>query len=406
MVFTLLPVAAFAEEVQGNTDPVCTCGTKIPTIHAANCPAYVAPENPECSCARECTEDNLNIWCDVCGVQGTEACIAGKEEYAVASVTTAESGTTYYSKLVYALAEIQGSRDTNITLKLLQSITSWETVCDSTFTLDLNGQTFTGSDASYPNLTIENSSVTITDSKGNGKIIAAENGVAVCGNGGALTIQGGSLEGTVGLQVISGTITISGGSITGSKSDIDFWLTANTPPVIIEAAPADGSYTFSLSDQEGTYIPDAAGEYFKLATVSGSAGTANAGWLRYSDIGNAQMNVVTGDKVTLKNGSKGSASDLYASYCGHTVVENNGVTSCSSCGKVFVARATPSGTYFTDLNAALEYQKKNYTDYSTISEIKLLADVNEAVCLTGSAYTAKCPILNLNGHKSPLNKKT
>lgn len=52
----------------------CTCETDDPAIHATNCPAYAAPENPECYCAEKCTEDNINVWCDVCGVQGIEVC--------------------------------------------------------------------------------------------------------------------------------------------------------------------------------------------------------------------------------------------------------------------------------------------------------------------------------------------
>ena len=52
----------------------CTCGTDDPAFHAINCPAYIAPENPQCYCAEKCTEDTLNIWCDVCGVQGVSAC--------------------------------------------------------------------------------------------------------------------------------------------------------------------------------------------------------------------------------------------------------------------------------------------------------------------------------------------
>lgn len=52
----------------------CTCETDDPAFHATNCPAYIAPENPQCYCAEKCTEDTLNIWCDVCGVQGVSAC--------------------------------------------------------------------------------------------------------------------------------------------------------------------------------------------------------------------------------------------------------------------------------------------------------------------------------------------
>ncbi len=52
----------------------CTCETDDPAFHATNCPAYIAPENPQCTCVEKCTEDTLNIWCDVCGVQGVSAC--------------------------------------------------------------------------------------------------------------------------------------------------------------------------------------------------------------------------------------------------------------------------------------------------------------------------------------------
>jgi len=52
----------------------CTCETDDPAIHATNCLAYVAPENPVCICAMKCSEDTLNVWCDICGVQGVSAC--------------------------------------------------------------------------------------------------------------------------------------------------------------------------------------------------------------------------------------------------------------------------------------------------------------------------------------------
>ncbi len=52
----------------------CACETDDPAFHATNCPAYIAPENPQCYCAEKCTDDTLNVWCDVCGVQGVSAC--------------------------------------------------------------------------------------------------------------------------------------------------------------------------------------------------------------------------------------------------------------------------------------------------------------------------------------------
>ena len=61
----------------------CTCETDDPAFHATNCPAYIAPENPQCFCAEKCTDDTLNVWCDVCGMQGVSAC-QGEDTAAVA----------------------------------------------------------------------------------------------------------------------------------------------------------------------------------------------------------------------------------------------------------------------------------------------------------------------------------
>ena len=61
-------------EAPAQAEPECICETDDLAIHATNCPAYVAPENPVCTCAEQCTGDTLNVWCDVCGVQGAVAC--------------------------------------------------------------------------------------------------------------------------------------------------------------------------------------------------------------------------------------------------------------------------------------------------------------------------------------------
>ena len=347
----------------------------------------------------------INGVCTACGEAcahsfGDSGVCTACGEVLVISVTTAEGNTTYYSELVYALNAVEKSTEANTTFKLLKPITGWFYVSRGTFTLDLNGQTFTGSDVLYPTLTISGGSVTITDSQGGGKIIDApgSGNAAVAVEDGSLTIAGGTLEGYNGLQVIDSTVTLAGGSVIGSAADISFWFNGTTPSLTIEGAPADGSYTFSLGEPNDTptYIPNASGEYLKIASATG---TANASWFRYADTGNDHLTVVTGDKVTLTDGSKGSAGDLYVVYCGHeTVSESNGVTSCSACGTVFVAYVTPSNTYFADLNVALDYQKTQYTDKSQKSEVKLLADVNQAVCLTGSANATSYPQLDLNGH--------
>lgn len=56
----------------------CICETDDPAFHATNCPAYVPSENPVCTCVEKCTEDTLNVWCEVCGLQGVEFCEGGE----------------------------------------------------------------------------------------------------------------------------------------------------------------------------------------------------------------------------------------------------------------------------------------------------------------------------------------
>ncbi len=70
----------------------CTCETDDPAFHATNCLAYIAPENPQCYCAEKCTDDTLNIWCDVCGMQGVSACQGDFD-----SATSFASTTTVFS---------------------------------------------------------------------------------------------------------------------------------------------------------------------------------------------------------------------------------------------------------------------------------------------------------------------
>lgn len=72
---TIISDELIVESVSSNVaSAICTCETDDPAFHATNCPAYIAPENPQCYCAEKCTEDTLNVWCDVCGIQGVSAC--------------------------------------------------------------------------------------------------------------------------------------------------------------------------------------------------------------------------------------------------------------------------------------------------------------------------------------------
>lgn len=80
-------------ETEESETLVCTCGTDDETIHATDCAAYVAPENPQCFCVEKCTEDTVNVWCDVCGVQGLEACEAKTEQDEATGIYAADTPT-------------------------------------------------------------------------------------------------------------------------------------------------------------------------------------------------------------------------------------------------------------------------------------------------------------------------
>ena len=94
-------------------------------------------------------------------------------------------------------------------------------------TIDLNGRTLTG-DANYNAITKtnESSTLTITDSVGGGKIIAATGvGPAIRINSGNLVVAGGTVESTnsSGIAIAnfgSGTVTVSGGTVKGKESAI------------------------------------------------------------------------------------------------------------------------------------------------------------------------------------------
>ncbi|MBR3832849.1 MAG: leucine-rich repeat protein [Lachnospiraceae bacterium] len=84
----------------------CTCGTDDPAFHATNCPAYIAPENPQCFCAEKCTDDTLNVWCDVCGVQGVSACQGDFD-----SATSFASTTTVFSNKACGASTNEGGAE-------------------------------------------------------------------------------------------------------------------------------------------------------------------------------------------------------------------------------------------------------------------------------------------------------
>ena len=260
----------------------CTCGTDDPAFHATNCPAYIAPENPQCFCAEKCTDDTLNVWCDVCGMQGVSAC-QGEDTAVVytdvvASITNGETVTNYAT-----FDEALANWTDGTTLTLLADVTLTE--CIKTYEkgliLDLNGHKIECSD----NWTIwidgaSGSELTIRDSQDdghiNGVVYAVAGGSKLCLESGTVetvaangdfTMTGGRIisEDGSGLSVNSEVdVVISGGEIYGSTYGV--WITIGN--VIISGdtkITGAGQYAIRSSSSDEVVISG-------TPTISGGTG--------------------------------------------------------------------------------------------------------------------------------------
>ena len=191
----------------------CTCGTDDDAVHATDCPAYVAPENPECYCVEKCTEDNINVWCDVCGVQGAEACQSQGEESAVTYEYETASAT-------YLSCDENGQNWETKTCGAATVLTSEMTTLES-------GWYVLNSDVTFSDRITVSGTVNLI--LADGYTLTASQGVNV-GKGNTLSIYGQSADtGAIratgnehrsgiggGSCQSSGTIIIYGGSVTAN----------------------------------------------------------------------------------------------------------------------------------------------------------------------------------------------
>lgn len=61
------------------TEPVCTCDSDDPVLHAPFCDLFVRSETPVCDCQVSCLAEERNRYCEVCYFNGAENCTGGEE---------------------------------------------------------------------------------------------------------------------------------------------------------------------------------------------------------------------------------------------------------------------------------------------------------------------------------------
>ena len=260
----------------------CTCETDDPAFHATNCPAYIAPENPECFCAEKCTDDTLNVWCDVCGVQGVSACQGEDTAVAyangVASITNGETVTNYAT-----FADALANWTDGTTLTLLADVTLTERIKTYAkgLSLDLNGHKIECSDTQFT-IWIDGDSgseLTIRDSNGGGYI----QGVVYAVVGGSkLYLESGTVEAVNA----NGDFTMTGGRII-SEDGIGLYVNAKVD-VVISGGEIYGS-NYGVWNRLGNVI------------ISGDTKITGAG--QYAIRSNTSTEVVISGTPTISGGA-------------------------------------------------------------------------------------------------------
>lgn len=223
----------------------CTCETDDPAFHATNCPAYIAPENPQCFCAEKCTDDTLNIWCDVCGVQGVSACqgtdtaaiYADPPDFSDARVLTAVDGVLCIDGEALTI-NTDNFGDTYVIIpegnyKLTGNIaTDIYIRTEGSINLDLNGYTW---DMSGKYLFLnDNVTLSLYDTSVNktGKITTSSRvcTIRLSGSGSTFNLYSGTVENTsnevnaYGVFSHYGSSNLYGGSIKSNSYAVIYYL--------------------------------------------------------------------------------------------------------------------------------------------------------------------------------------
>lgn len=321
-------------------------------------------------------------------------CVCG--EQAEASYTVAEG--IQYGTLQEAFGGVnEGGRITVLKNAVLTSAVSSKTSAE----LDLNGCSVTyGGVEPAPGalLTVESSELTITDSKGSGKIEHAGNAVKILTSGGAVTQMGGGIVSTGGdavvvegngmyalkngeVQAPSGTAIVSsgvqvhfyGGRISGQygvhiKDGKSCRLFADLP---IEGDIAD--FKFEADGKVGVRAESGLEGVYTVVTVPVPTDVAPVKFAEKASTSSLPIVTFVPDPKNFASASDGffvgraeeDALALYAGTCSH---ENAGENGCPLCGEPAVAKVT-TGTetvYYMTMSKALS-QWSQQTEQTTLT---------------------------------------
>lgn len=408
MCFTMMPTTTFAaesaehEQATEISEAVCTCGTDDESIHATNCPAYVAPENPECNCVESCAEGAPNVWCDICGFD-VVACQGEDTAVVYASVTS----LTFNFITIVEGGEVKTTSgegwnydSTSNTLYITADVTGAATTSDTV--LKSVGGGLNINVASGTTLTLNAD-----------RIAVRLGGDSTISGGGTVALTGGEtqaplwVEGSLGISNVALTVTSKGdwavrsyGAITLENVDAQFTGTVE---------PANGATYYPVSILGNSVISINQGKLkasdltlsdSSHLKVSGS-GTwlisslnsmlpipVNGGYYRTSADGTF---AVDSDDVTLDAGDDKYFEYVGANHVGETKQNDDGATHSKSCtcslAAVVETGACEGGEAACSAKAVCATCN---TEYGELAAHSTSAEDDKAATCTAKAYCSVC----------------
>lgn len=273
----------------------------------------------------------------------TNVKVVSKETANASASLTVDGTETHYGTFEEALTAAQEQGGT-LTLLSNVNLVAQVYVNSGTFTLNLNGHTLTSAD--FNTMIVNGGSMTIQDSKGNGKLgNSSKDDTAVWCGGGTVTVLSGSI--TSKLVWESGTVSLQGGAFRSLDSKAGSWLSA-----IPERKALKKDDDHNVVDASAKTIHTAAG-FYVLADHEKHDWQAGK--------------CACGREHTDHKWMDGECTVCHLT-CSHEI-GGDGV--CKTCDTQFTAKA--NGTYYKRLADALADQ--NVDDVTLVADDTLSADV-------------------------------